>query len=101
MKLSAYDRNWMVGPRGEQPVLCRLVWVPYRGKKGSRYDTMRSWALRNRLFMPGADGYYKHVRFESGVGFFTQPEGMPFSRKTRVSLAELMREVYLFTNGIH
>ena len=87
----------MLGPRGEEPVLCRLVWVSH----GSRYETMRNWSIRNRLFTTDKNGYYKQVHYEYGIGFYTQPGGAPGAFKARVSLSALMANSYLFTNGMH
>ncbi|QEG10397.1 hypothetical protein KMI8_60 [Klebsiella phage KMI8] len=108
--LSAFDRNWMVGPRGEQPVLCRLVWVPHKSEHGSRHDLMRSWAVRNRLFMmvmPGMGdlarnygiGAMRQVHYLYGVGFYLQSNYK--AKRERVSLDIVMRSAYLFTNGMH
>lgn len=108
--ISGFDRNWMVGPRGEQPVLCRLVWVPHNSEHGSRHDIMRSWAARNRLFVMVVPGMGEHgnnyglgamrqVYYQYGIGFFLQANSR--ARKEVISLDKIMQSAYLFTNGMH
>ncbi|WPJ54253.1 hypothetical protein RCIP0073_00063 [Klebsiella phage RCIP0073] len=108
--ISGFDRNWMVGPRGEQPVLCRLVWVPHKSEHGSRQSIMRDWAVRNRLFVMVVPGMGEHgnnhglgamrqVYYEYGVGFFLQVNSR--ARKEVISLDKIMQSAYLFTNGMH
>lgn len=108
--ISKADLNWMVGPRGEQPVLCRIVWVPYKSERWTRVDVMRSWASRNRLFMmviPGMGDLCRNyglaamrqVHYAHGIGFYLQSN--PRASRERVSLDVVMRSAYLFTNGIH
>lgn len=110
--LSGYDRNWMVGPRGEQPVLCRLVWVPHVGKGGSRHEVLRSWAIRNRLFImvtPGCGAYgenyglgaMRQVHYHYGIGFYVQAEGNPRGRKQVINQSQIMNAGYFFSNGAY
>lgn len=100
MKLSGYNRNWMTGARGEKPVLCRLVWVQINSNYGSRYDILRYWALRNRLFVD-VGGYASQVHFQYGEGFYVQPEGKPMAHKSKLSVSQIVMYGYLFTNGIN
>lgn len=108
--LREYDRAWMVGARGEKPVLCPIVWVNAIGDN-TRTHTLRSWANRNRLFiLDYTEGHavptMRNVQYLPGEGFFIQDNIGYFTnnrgaRKRQVSITEIMRRGYLFTNGIY
>lgn len=108
--LREYDRAWMTGARGEKPVLCPIVWVNAVGEN-TRSHTLRSWANRNRLFiLDYTDGQsvptMRNVQYRPGEGFFIENFVGYFhsgrgARRRQVSITEIMRRGYLFTNGIY
>lgn len=99
IRLSDFDRHCLTGQFGENPVLCKISKV--NGDHIEQVNTLRSLAMRNRIYIQVRDGLFaKQVHFAYGTGFHTGGDGVNPTPK-RVRLREIIEHGYVWTNGIY